>query len=1100
MNRFAMLILLVSISAIFLSIPHLYSEPTEHSMYIAIQVRDYFTEEAVHNASLSVKVSTNVGEYIFSGITNASGYILYHTQLDFKPTSARLREISIGYSYGLVPVKIENIFLELVGYTGLFRLIDNTTIVKGIDANLEVKSFSNYTVVIGRIWVLRGKLVNISDYNPISRKKLSLIVRPGLKATNHIYSKYYSTYLLPMSYAVTIEYGEKAFQRYSRELIPYLKMNVFITNSTNYIPFSAYYIREYLAVKYRMLFSEIDWFNSFGYPIVSNIEVETLLMLKQHIIDLIERGDFENAIGALNTLIDTLDRMWIETGKVKSLSFYSSLLMILLVLGFSIAVASLLSWDRKSAFIIRTAIFFLMMITLFETQPAFRIASATLLERIGIPIASFEYGALFASIILFGSLVYGIYIALSFIMKPERKLSLTLIIQYMKARKWRTLLTIVTLVLTISSLLSVVKVNVSAGLFESRVKVNIKGSGIIVKINLIRRPDGFSPSEIRWITNLTGSKEMYLIRVKNFTYAGTLLSISNANYLIDAISMNTSLIIKYLNITPYILLGYVPKEHEDGIILSSKVSIFTSLGSYVTPYNAIEAPQAGLVPATPMSKPLKVTCIVDYRCLENMSLFNSEKLFIHGDIGVIIPSSQTDHSDMAIQTVILMVNDTSKLHDLGVKLALLYPAKVIVFSNGYGVVYEKAFFLAVKGLESAVVPIIISSFMVLIVMINVFEERRRDIKMLAILGGVPHVLSQMVLIEALILGFISSFIGWVIYPAVLRFTIDLTTITGVPFMKSEEVAFMTIESAYLSFALGIIVSLLAGIYPSLKVRKMTLLGRASRKVISQEDLRIEKDVARYILPIKVSVFETKLLYKFIKERIVSRKEFLSEEIRLDGTFSVDFNIKVPHLRTPESIRARLVTRREGDIVRLVLELPKEYKDYIYLSDTVYNLEKNILKYPDWKAAQIRYIILRRRAPREAFTLDELFEQADKVLEKIEDVKERLNTLENIKTRISPSLYRDYLVKYQSELDKLYRNLRAISLKLEPFYKQLRDEISRISSEIEKLDVAYELREISEREYLRKKKPLDSELKRYNEQMLKIEKIMNILRERETGLL
>jgi len=184
------------------------------------------------------------------------------------------------------------------------------------------------------------------------------------------------------------------------------------------------------------------------------------------------------------------------------------------------------------------------------------------------------------------------------------------------------------------------------------------------------------------------------------------------------------------------------------------------------------------------------------------------------------------------------------------------------------------------------------------------------------------------------------------------------------------------------------------------------------------------------------------------------------------------------------------------VLLLELHVPERYRHYIRLSDTVRNIEEKILRYPEWKAKQLRYIILRRAPPRRPFTLDELIEESERTVLEIKDINLKLSRLEKLKTRIPAKLYSEYKDKYDKELRDRYRQLKVLATRLEPFYKQLKTEISRISYEIDKLNLARELEEISKEEYERKYSEISKTYNEYKDKLSKVEEVFSILRERE----
>jgi len=403
--------------------------------------------------------------------------------------------------------------------------------------------------------------------------------------------------------------------------------------------------------------------------------------------------------------------------------------------------------------------------------------------------------------------------------------------------------------------------------------------------------------------------------------------------------------------------------------------------------------------------------------------------------------------------------------------------------------YESTFQISFRGAE-AIVLLLIAALMNSVVMLGHVEDRRRDVYTMATLGADPKSLFNAMLVEAAILGIVASYLGWLAAPLINGALSALSAWWG---GAALAVTPLPVESMFYAAGIGLAVSVLSAYAPSRRASGLSRMGREERKVISPSDLKLVGGMAVYELPIRVSVFESEALYRYLKE-ILPKKDILGEEVYLDGTFSISFAILPPHMRG-SLVTCRLRTAKRGDSLVLLLEVPEEYRSYIYLSDVVYALETKLLDYSKWRDSQFRYQILRYAPRRETLTLDALLERCRDTMAKAREMELKLRRLDEMKATISASLYAEYERRYRRQLNALIRELLTLSLRLEPFVGQLREEIRKLEAELEKHKVAYELGELSETEYKAAAEPIEKQLDEYRSRLKMIEEVNQFLASR-----
>lgn len=1091
---FIMSVILLSFTSIITAQP-----VNQLNISVVVTLRDYLTDEPYINYTIRVRlqIRTNkVNRYMeIAGNVNATGQISAETTiLGSRVRYILVRSVSIvaNNKTPLVAVKIGDMLVEEVRISSsTFNPIENSSdlVLLSLPLSYEFYYPVNVTVLCD-IWALKGKLVNVSDYDPLLGRKVLLDVRPGYLVQGKSY-KYETTYLLPLNYQVIVE---------CREIVGperFIKFRYKITNDTMIVPWTQLLVKSALMSEVQDVKGDITWFMSFGYPLMYEEEVSLLDLLFNQSLVLFQRGNYTEAIGAVEIFHRNVETIKRDIALLKASALNASLVMLLMILGFSIAASHLLFSEPRLRGFMRFFMFMSLSVLLALTQPTYRIASALLVNFLGVKIESFDFLTLIVSIVVISSLTYVLFVFLLFLIKPERRLSPTIALQYLKARKWLTLVVIITITVTIASSALILRISQYSYLNIETIEHDYNINGLYIKLDLTRKVNGFSEYELSWLKSQLPNSTFYYI-LEFFPIGelqGTCLVAGEDNILmVNIVASNVSLLRDILKLENYVYAGGFLSEGTCCVMMPLTYILYFRVGDEVEPY-VYTLKDDEMVPTTPLGPPLKVIGFFDHNLLENVTGPDGKLLFEFPGFIVFTPITSLENPEsMAISRVLVVTNATqADLESLARKIALMFPARVAIVSPNESVVYEKVTVIVLKGFESVIMLLIIASLLIFTTLLGVMEERERDLRTLAVLGAPPSTLSYVLLTESLLIGFISSLLGWVAMPLVAFLMKNTTQLLGLGAPEVPLIYAPTMESAFVAVLLGLAISLASAVVPASRIQKLSLMGRRKRRVLEAEDLRIEEGVAKYTLPLRVSMFEGNMLYRFLRSEIVLKRDFLGEEIYLDGTFSIKFGI---HTVEGSVINATLRTVRREDVLLLELHVPERFRHYMRLSDTIRNIEEKILKYPEWKARQLRYIILRRAPPRRPFTLDELIEESEKVVLEIKDINLKLSTLERLKTKVPVKLYSEYRSKYDRELREKYRQLKVLATRLEPFYKQLKSEISRLSYEIDKLNLAKELREMSEEEYNRKYSEISKVYNEYKDKLSKVEEVFDLLRERE----
>ena len=1081
---------------------------------IIFHVKDYVTDRPIANYTLSASIQLNLRYprtlkvIKVNGTLNMTGFIEYNVTL----YAGRIVGGSLTYLRISCQNKTPLAIIKINDYTvsdlilehpyGKFLYLENSTIIQKVPIPIKVVrlSASNYTILCN-IYVLQGKLVNITDYDPLIKTKIKLLVAPGFLASEYEYN---TCYLLPLNYTIVIKSAE--------DLIPerYTVIRTWVSNETNRISWTYYFARDWLLAEFRSLEQTAEWFNSFGYPVVRNETLELLNYLINSSLSYFKEGNISEALGALNVFCSKLSEVHREIASVKLIAMPIAVIMFLLLLGFSVVVSTLIVKEKKVKEITKFVLFVSLSIVLILTQTSTKIAMALFLSSIGIPISKFDYVTLTIGTIVFLSLIFVIFQFINYLAKSEKRISVSIAIQYLKSRKWLTLLTVITMIIVIASSIVVIKITQTSYLNQEVISLPTNNvSGVFIRLNPLLLK-GLNDYEVSWIVSILPNGTLYklvtLLPASELTSEGSATPIGYAiestggsiETDIQIIIVNKTFLTSILNFEKCLIEGTLISDVEYTAILPSSFSNVIHIGDQITIYVCGIDAQGTLTILNNVTPPLTVVGFYDESLVSNLTLYDGMPFVSDPSCTILVsPSVLSEIKNETLCYGLLLITNKTITPQIPQKLATLFPSRIAIVNGTNSIVYEKVSLFLMRGFEFTVVLLVMTSLMIFILISNFAKERERDLRTLAILGAPPTSVSFVLLNEGLLIGFISSICAWLISPGIALFIEYICKLWGYEVtLELSPLHVPPLETAYIALFLGIMTSFVASLIPAIRIQKITLMGRRKVKVISDEDLRVKGDLAIYTLPLRVTIFEADLLYRFLKTEVISKRDFISEEIHLDGSFSMKFSITSPK---GDLIYVTLRTVKHEDIFTLELCIPAHLREYIFLSPTVRNLEKKILKYTEWKNKQLRYIILRRRPPRRPFMLDELLEEADRVLVKIKDDTLRLKKLEKLKPRIPSKLYDEYKRKYERLLREHLRELSNIALRLDNFYKQLKKEVEKLSFELEKLRLAYELREISEVDFKRKEKELSERLNNFRQKLNKIEEVYTLLRKRRTSL-
>lgn len=1056
-----------------------------------VVVKEYPKNEPVSRIALNLTIQADARTYRFSAVTDRVG--TWSAQLAIAPREIYLVDLSVspanytGYTlpYPSIPIRVSDSLIEELNYRAMFDRSTNTTFFTELRIPLQLTQEGNLIIVRCVIWLAPGKLVNVSTLDPMTRRQAMLTIKPGVPVTTRLF---WSTYLLPVGYPVLLTA--------TTPIAGAREMRLWVTNDTEAIPWTYYAAETLVRDQLREVMDLLRQLESIGYSTEDmKLDVDALKAVAQQALFLFKKGNYTSAIGAALSLVQGASSLKNRVSSLFSYSHFAALGVILLTLAFAHTFSLLIFERGRKLHALRFALLLILLLISTATSPTIRLAAAGLLGALGVPLVALDVPTLVAATVVMGFLAYAIFLLLSFAAGPVRGFWLYLAIRYIKAKRLRSMLILTAMVLVIASTLAVSGFTLGSAVVM-REGPGIGFRGLDVEVNLVRRPYGLNSSEIEWLTFSTNAVDVGRMAIVPERYMGVLLATregaAGPSTVASLVAIDVKFAVKNFNLSAHIIEGRLPRDGEPEVVVSKALSNILKVGDSVWVFFAQPSLQGPPVPAGPVwDVPVKVVGFFDPLSLNSTLDPGLRPLF--GDYHRVTHMLIAPYNPLAKRlstSRVWLISENSTAVDVTARLALAsLPVTVHILQGKTVITCERATYFSFKGIE-AILLLVIAALMNAVAMLGHVEDRRKDMYMIATLGANPKNLFYAMLTEAAIIGIISSYIGWATAPLVSYASGFLTTLTG-----AAPISFtpLPVESLFYATAVGLAVAVISAYVPSRKVSGLSRMGREERKVISSSELKLVGGMAVYELPVRVSVFESEALYRYLKE-ILPKKDILGEELYLDGTFAFTFAILPPHMRG-SMVTCRLRTTKKGDILTLLLEVPEEFRSYMYLSDVIYALESKLLDYSKWRDSQFRYQILRYAPRRETPTLDSLLERGREVMVRAREVELKLRRLDEMKATISASLYADYEKKYRRQHNLLIRELLTLSLRLEPFVGQLRDEIRRLEAEIEKHRVAYELGEMKEEEYKEVVEPLKAQLEEYRDRVRTIEEINEFLASR-----
>ncbi len=1087
---------------------------TKAASYVAIslilRVRNYADDMPISNTSITATVTLpdRGQKQVPLTATNATGVIQVSLGSILRPSPIRqpvLLQISLSNNYTLI--KIQDRMLEDLAYIADY--IPNVArYTDGLSINLDYEDLGTQFIIEGDIWVLSGKLVKISDVDPISGDAASLSVKPGVKSTiTNVLSDYEGYYFLPLKYGLVI----------SPSINPktYQQMAVEVNETTTLINWMYYSAKGYADSETASIEKEMAWLDSAGYPIQQETaEYQAIKDLLNRALTLYQEEEYGSALGGAKRSAETLDKLSSWIGYLKDLTVASSIGICFFVYG----LASLISIfaieepsQNKTRLTLKVIIFSLFMLLFSVTNPSLKIFYAILVgsNSIDLPVS------LFGAFVL-GSVALFVVELISIKKAPMTDLAIQLGVRSLKRRLSRTILTLVTITIIVSAAMVFVNISVSRATRIIRTWEGSDLDGILVTPDGINYPTPLSDYDIEWTRKQEWFEDLGHIRKiwesGDVTPEGDItrlgfISMDSTQTHIKLAAIDPAFFEEYYNLPDYVRGDWQAFSAGDPVAIVS-----SSLGVPVGGYIKIIVNEYIVRPGSDHQELLGIKSLGQFRVVGTiepigfsaLTRIDNDPLFGNPHDLVLLPLQTVTDLSVFISEVTVILREGYDVEEVAEEMTYTFGLPVIANKDGISKQIEWGFEYSAIGLLPYMPPLAIACMMVYVTMASVFEERKRELSTLATLGLDPKNTFQVFLVEALLLGLMGTFIGFFgsyLLTIVLSFATSLLGGAGAPAF-SLPYANWSMVSILVALFTGVVMVFLGGYIPAVRAQGLSLMGRAKKRQMIGE-LVHEGNMVSYALPIRDNIRNGEMMYTYIREtigKIQSPKvdpPSVKGEIHRGGTFKVSFVTSGPRqsvFNIPFEIRGE----KTGEVLTPVLRFPETYKRYSEIRGMLSGLEKSILGFTTWRDMQLKMQII-REAPKKQKSVEEILTEIQTVISQIKDSNKKLKILEEQKAKLSEEIYSEFREKYKAMIEEKSKQVRTAVIGLESYSSELQDEIKKLDVEIERITIAHSLGEINEEEYVKTCGPLQGRVAMLKSKVAELEEIFEFL-EKPKGII
>lgn len=1059
-----------------------------------------FTVNVVEGTPLPyVKLKLRLASLTLEGVANGSGYLEYKVGNVTDPSQLAVREITVYGSYILT--MIQRLHIENVRHSAVY--VERETRYRDLDVDPEVIEEGNRTVYRFTLAFAKAKPVNVSDVDPFSDymnpRKADLRVEPsvpveGLKPGDPVYE---SLYLIPVDYPIRLFLAR--FTR--RTLYRGYTTTVVVGEEDNIVNWMKIYTFDLMEEWISRTLDKVDWYSQMGLNLYEEKrEAEHIESYLDYLGKLFDQRAYREAmytIGILRGKVEDLEARLANQDVTVALSVFLSLAF---SYGFSYFLAFLSVREEKLRFPIQVIFFFASTLLFFYTLPELRVGFVVFSSHLlAVRIPYLDPATTFLSCFSAGTVAFLSLSGLSYLLSSKMELHVNLGMRNLRSRIRRTLLMAATIAIVVGASISFVRVATVHAITETEsytVKPKTGGRSITlyaepVEKKFLTRDTLVWLSSQEWARNITYYRMTpdYIFERGASCEAELAYGETGSWRLMKLYVVDPEVFAKLYKLDRYVIGGGYLSSNESSVLIPSTLGV--PVGATVQVNTLVWfGPDPTRIPVGRF----KVKGVFNPGALEEVRGLDGKPLFENPSY-VIITSALNLQDKISGMTILYIPSIYVELEDqvdpeeLAKQMVHLFGCKAAAYSDGSISVYEEVYILQAVGWTGLAVPIAIICLLTYLTMFSAIYERRRELRILAVLGASPRVVTSILVTEGLMLGLFSSFLGYfgtyLVYlildyiPSILSAFSSLLgySLPEVPGLIDLESIPWGFQAVTLSILVGTAIPLSASYIPAFRARVFALVGRESRRTV-ERDVRVVGEKAEFPLPIRTTMFEGDLLYAYFEElfsrRFKSAKA--SGQLFQDGTF--EFRFAVPS-ETQMAIDCKLVGLRRDETIYPTITFPAAFRKSRNLQNLLYKLEKLSLEYTTWKEAKLKVRIIRTAPRKKEKTAEEILEEVRLIQDEIKVLREKLETLESIRPRISTPTYEEYRARYSSQIEELMRKLRPLALELEPYYNTLLEEARQINLELEKLEVARKLGELSDEEYQEKASPVKIRLSEVN---------------------
>jgi ABC-type lipoprotein release transport system permease subunit len=1083
-------------------------ERVENIANYSLRVRfyDILTKAPLPN----VPFSLNVNWTTYSGVSNGTGlfeFIWRGQNISDVGANALLYDISVRGNYSVI--KVNEVFLEtgsLATTTTYYnaRYVKNQTSYSNLQVPLRVDVEKGSVRMELSVWLRRGKLVNVSTLVPspatggigvFAWPKVVPYIRFGMPAEGFEGSQFEDLYFVPLYYETEVRFpavfGTKSIRA------------TFAENDT-LLNLSHYVISDMANSIMNNINERLMWYDSNGLVVEGQRrEFGNLMLIFHSCLEAFAKRDyrngrsiFESAYQKARDLSRYIDDLDLYTNLTAVLIFSYSFLLA------KFSVTLLLPEDELKRFLATILIFFISSFFFAFTQPFVRISSLNFLSVLTMGFAKVSTAPLsiaIASTFVYGSIFFFMLLGVSLLRPfPLFKMAVDIAVRNMRSRRLNAILVVVTISVITGTIVSYVNVTSSRGVVVVGSKPSPGWRAIVIE-----EPDRMSTIDaymIDWLKDQRWCKQLVYTKdappMEEFYSLG--FSLVGEGYTVPSVSVkgvDFSFLEARYNFSR-IVSGSLPGPNERAILIPSTLQDI-EVGDIVRLQLQRFSTLMGGPPSFTLLGFFKVKGVYDYSQAQKMLRPDGTPLFGADKGLVLIPNNIFSWDFAKVREVFVFATEGADVQRTSEWLASLTGKPVTASEGGIATTYEEITAFVLTGSWTHAILMAIACLIIYNTMAAMVMQRRRDFSTMATLGGNPSTLIAVFSIELLIYGAISVIAG-VFGSYAINFASQLlanTLLGRGTFIPSSQWSFASMLVAMFA---GLLMTFLGGFIPMINLQKLALMGRIVKKTVPTQSKDIGTSVLEYELPLRVPYSDSELLYNYLNEFLGMVVEGEgSSEVYQDGTFVFRFTLRSA---SDVGMECTIRSRREADVLYLSLRYPKVIEHLPQFQSMLYKIEKKLIEYPSWRETRTKLEII--RLPVSAVrrkTLEELISEATRLQARLEEISSRLQKLEEMRTKISATVFAEFKKKYSDEYNEIIRQLRPVAVELEPFRSELRDTVRNLTTQIERISASYNLGEIREEEYRERVEPLNRRLDEVKKDHDLIEEIFRQLSRRAVAL-